>query len=237
LYRAPDPPELLVVLKDELVIGRSPEADVVLRHPTVSNVHARVVLGPQHVTLEDLGSRNHTLLRGHSIRQASLADGDTVRIGPWSLEYCEDLRRERHGRDRRLDQLPRRLLKRRAPPDSLAELEAASGTFMADADTLKRLARRDERRVGARLVREGGGAAVTIGPAPLTVGPVGDVVVGGAWWRRHDAVLRWAGHTHLVERHGWFGRLKVNGDAVQQRALRTGDRIVIGNAVFRYQTV
>ena len=193
------------------------------------------MLGSQHVTLEDLDSRNGTLLRGHPVRKATLADGDTVRIGPWSLEYCADLRRERHGRDRRLDQLPRRLIKRQPPPCTPDTLETSSSTFMADAETLKRLARRDERRVGAHLVREGGGPAVTIGPAPLRLGPVGDVLVNGAWWRRHDAVLRWAGHTHLIERHGWLGRLRVNGNAVQQRALRTGDRIVIGKTAFRYQ--
>ena len=235
LYRAPDPPELLVLLQDEVLFGRSLEADVVLRHPTVSSFHARVVVGTQHVTVEDLDSRNRTLHRGHPVRQACLADGDTVRIGPWSLEYCEDLRRERHGRDRRLDQLPRRLLKRTATPGTPDALEDASGTFMADAETLKRLARRDERRVGARLVPEGGGASITIGPAPLTLGPEGDVLVSGAWWRRTDAVLRWAGHTHLAQRSGWFGRLRVNGQVVHERALRTGDRIVIGRTAFRYQ--
>ncbi len=237
LYRAPDPPELLVLLQREVLLGRSLEADVVLRHPTVSSFHARVVLGAEHVIVEDLGSRNQTLYRGHPVRQACLVDGDTMRIGPWSLEYCADLRRERHGRDRRLDQLQRRIVRRTAPAQAIGALDAASSTFMADTATLQRLAKRDERRVGARLLPEGGGAAITIGPVPLSFGPEGDVVVHGAWWRRKDAVLRWAGHTHLIARTGWFGRLRVNGQGVQQRALRTGDRIVIGKTAFRYQAV
>ena len=74
------------------VIGRDAEADVQLDAATVSRRHARIVVTPAGVRLEDLASKNGTF-RGPSRvdRPVALADGDDVRIG--ALHVTVHLRR------------------------------------------------------------------------------------------------------------------------------------------------
>jgi two-component system response regulator AtoC len=69
--------------RDEVTIGRSPECDVVLTHDALSRQHVRLRLDPV-MTVEDLGSRNGTRLRGALLEQgqaAPLAVGETFQIG------------------------------------------------------------------------------------------------------------------------------------------------------------
>lgn len=237
LVRDGRPAELLFWPGDELVIGRSQESDLVLDHATVSMFHARVLQGRQHVTIEDLASRNGTLRRGEPVEQAVLVDGDALRIGPWSLEYCADLRGDRRGLDRRLGSLPRRVVRRRERDpalDALAEL--GSGTFMVDASVLSALAAGDELRSRARLVPEAGGRPTHVGVNALSLGRSGDVWVPGWFCGGHAAVVRWDGAAHVLERRSWFARIEVNGRRVRVARLRRGDRVRVGESTFRYLT-
>ena len=70
-------------LKDgENIIGRDPGVAVQLEAPSVSRRHARIVVSPEGATLEDLGSKNGTLLRNERITDAAtLADLDEIQIG------------------------------------------------------------------------------------------------------------------------------------------------------------
>ena len=53
---------------------------------SVSRRHARISVGPEGATIEDLGSKNGTYLGGKKIRgPALLSDRDAVKIGPASL--------------------------------------------------------------------------------------------------------------------------------------------------------
>jgi DNA-binding winged helix-turn-helix (wHTH) protein len=66
----------------ENILGRSDEAVVWIDSSTVSRRHARILVGGSKATLEDLGSRNGTYLRGERIGAPEpLADGDEIRIG------------------------------------------------------------------------------------------------------------------------------------------------------------
>jgi signal transduction histidine kinase len=67
---------------DGLLIGRSEQADVQLRSSDVSREHARInrTSVGQYV-LEDLGSRNGTLVNGVPVKLHMLRFGDTVHIG------------------------------------------------------------------------------------------------------------------------------------------------------------
>jgi len=63
-------------------LGRDPRVDVWLDSPQASRRHARIVVSDGTATLEDLGSKNHTLLNNHPVTQSTrLRDGDTIRIG------------------------------------------------------------------------------------------------------------------------------------------------------------
>lgn len=66
----------------ENIIGRGADAEVWVDAPGVSRHHARITVGADHATLEDLGSKNGTYLRERSVTApARLSDGDQIRLG------------------------------------------------------------------------------------------------------------------------------------------------------------
>ena len=72
----------------ENVLGRDRDAVLWIDHTAVSRRHARIVIADGAVTLEDLGSKNGTYLKGARITGAvPLADGDDIRIGPVAMTY------------------------------------------------------------------------------------------------------------------------------------------------------
>jgi len=233
LVRAPHRPELLVLDGDELVVGRDPGADLCLDHPLVSGFHCRILVGRQHVTVEDLESRNGTLVNGQPVRQAVLSDGDTLRIGPWSLEYVDDILGDRLGLDRRLSTLPRRPIRsRRTAVED--EMEVPSGTFVADVETLLRLAGQDRIRSRARLVPEAGGPSAVVGADRLEVGGRGHVLASGWFCGGIAAELRWDGARHTIVRRMFLASVRVNGQRCSRRRLVHGDRVMVGRTAYRY---
>jgi DNA-binding winged helix-turn-helix (wHTH) protein len=70
------------------VIGRSGDAAVRIRSDDVSRHHARVVISSDHARIEDLGSRNGTIVNGQRIQQPrELNDGDEIVIGGAKLVF------------------------------------------------------------------------------------------------------------------------------------------------------
>jgi len=68
-------------LRTGMVIGREPNCDIVISDRQVSRQHARLMLTPNGILLEDLGSKNGTHYNGLLIdRPVFLEDGDTVQI-------------------------------------------------------------------------------------------------------------------------------------------------------------
>ena len=57
-------------------------------HPSVSRRHAQIVVAAGKARLEDLGSKNGTILNGAALaRPAALSDGDKIRIGVESMVF------------------------------------------------------------------------------------------------------------------------------------------------------
>ncbi|MFA6958063.1 MAG: FHA domain-containing protein [Thermoanaerobaculia bacterium] len=72
----------IILSAGENILGRDEEADAMLDDPQVSRHHARVVIDPDRVTIEDLGSKNGTFVRDVRIEHpVELKDGDEVRLG------------------------------------------------------------------------------------------------------------------------------------------------------------
>lgn len=72
----------------ENVIGRDDAATLWIDDALVSRRHARIVIDERGAVLEDLGSKNGTLLRGEKIRSpAKLVDEDLITIGPASMIF------------------------------------------------------------------------------------------------------------------------------------------------------
>jgi FHA domain-containing protein len=66
-------------------VGRSPDADFQIVHPTISGFHCEFVLSENGVVLRDLESTNGTFLDGKRVREIKLADGQTVHLGDVEL--------------------------------------------------------------------------------------------------------------------------------------------------------
>ena len=78
----------VALLEGENVLGRDPNATVYIDLNSVSRRHARIVVSGDSATLEDLGSRNGTHLKGQKlVAPALLANGDTIKIGAASLKF------------------------------------------------------------------------------------------------------------------------------------------------------
>ncbi|HEU5422965.1 MAG TPA: FHA domain-containing protein [Nitrolancea sp.] len=78
-----------VPLTEERVrIGRYPNNDIIIDHPTVSAYHAEVSLRPDgRHELVDRESRNGTRINGNPVRSAILRDGDQITLGAITLHY------------------------------------------------------------------------------------------------------------------------------------------------------
>jgi serine/threonine protein kinase len=75
-------PEVLLIDRDKIVIGRSSASDVVVDFPDVSRQHASLIVSGQGVLLKDLRSTNGTFLNGERvIAEMLLENGDEIRLG------------------------------------------------------------------------------------------------------------------------------------------------------------
>jgi phosphoserine phosphatase RsbU/P len=81
------------------VIGRHPGCDVVLDSGSVSRQHAAITVGPEGATIEDLQSRNGTLVNGQLLAgRRLLEEGDELSICGQRLVFSEGTgRRSRTG--------------------------------------------------------------------------------------------------------------------------------------------
>jgi len=70
------------------VIGRDPDAQVYIDHPSVSRRHALVSIGQGGAAIEDLGSRNGTFVDGRRIEEpTSLHQRAVIGAGPIAMTF------------------------------------------------------------------------------------------------------------------------------------------------------
>jgi pSer/pThr/pTyr-binding forkhead associated (FHA) protein len=80
---------LVALDRPVLHLGRSPSADIVLDHVTVSRRHAVLADEDGSTVLLDDRSRNGVLLNGERVGRAVLRDGDLVHLGEVAMRYVE----------------------------------------------------------------------------------------------------------------------------------------------------
>lgn len=74
-------------VEDALVLGRSPEADIVIEDPYASEFHLRLNAKEGRLVLSDLGSTNGTYVNGRRVSTpVDLRRGDAVQIGKTVME-------------------------------------------------------------------------------------------------------------------------------------------------------
>ena len=72
-----------------LHLGRSPAADVMLEHLSVSRRHAVVATRGEVVVVLDDRSLNGVIVNGERVGEAVLAHGDEIRLGDVAVRYLE----------------------------------------------------------------------------------------------------------------------------------------------------
>jgi DNA-binding NtrC family response regulator len=80
-------PSVFRIESDVVVIGRAAPAHVVIAHPTISRMHARIARTDDGFVLRDLGGRNGVLVAGRRITETFLSHGDQIRIGDVLLAF------------------------------------------------------------------------------------------------------------------------------------------------------
>ena len=70
------------------IVGRDTDVELFVDSPSVSRRHALIRVSGSHATLEDLGSKNGTLIGSRRIDAPTpLADGDAINVGAITLTF------------------------------------------------------------------------------------------------------------------------------------------------------
>jgi len=75
--------------RESILIGRSPDCDIVIDSLAVNPVHARIIANETAHSLEDLGSRTGTRVNSVRIARQELRHGDCIEVGKHILIYHE----------------------------------------------------------------------------------------------------------------------------------------------------
>jgi len=87
LFRLRHRHRTLMLGQGAITIGRRPSCDLVVTDPAASREHARLIVGDQSATIEDLGSHNGVFVNGKPIRGIHrLSAGDKIEIGQEQIE-------------------------------------------------------------------------------------------------------------------------------------------------------
>ena len=228
------PSAVFPMRQGELVIGRSAEADLQLKHPEISRRHCRLTWDGQNGTIEDLASRWGTKVNGAALSagtRAPLQPGDRLQIGPVLVHYGF------------------------GPPPLAAQAAAAGGAdgVAADGSILP--------GAGSELPAEvAGPAAVAVGStlrgarvlfrgAPVERLPLLSLTSGRLSFgrseenevvladpsisRKHATVERVADGFLVTDLHSRAGSL-ANGRRFEQHRLVIGDQLQMGPFFFRF---
>ena len=91
IYQDGESPQTHTFSSGEVVIGRSPECQVVLKDFGISRQHARILVEEDGVRILDLKSKNGTTVNGVPVMEAQLKDGDRILLGKFQLTFSKSL--------------------------------------------------------------------------------------------------------------------------------------------------
>jgi adenylate cyclase len=91
IYQDGDTPQTYTFTTGEVVIGRSPECQVVLKDFGISRNHAKIAVAEDGVRIVDLKSKNGTQVNGVPVVEAPLKDGDQILLGKFKLTFGKTL--------------------------------------------------------------------------------------------------------------------------------------------------
>jgi adenylate cyclase len=91
IYQDGDAPQTYTFATGEVIIGRTPECQIILRDPSISRNHAKVIADVEGVRVVDLESKNGTQVNGVKVMEAALNNGDRVHLGKFEITFTDAL--------------------------------------------------------------------------------------------------------------------------------------------------
>ena len=91
IYQDGDTPQTYTFTAGEVVIGRSPDCQVVLKDFGISRNHAKIQVAEDGVRIVDLKSKNGTQVNGVPVVEAPLKDGDRILLGKFQITFGKTL--------------------------------------------------------------------------------------------------------------------------------------------------
>ncbi len=199
-------------------IGRAPDIAVVVQDPRSSRKHCRLTQTAQGWLLEDLKSRNGTLMNGAPVQKTLLRPGDEFRIGATRL---------------RLEVGAASSTAAAAPPAPVSAPAPASASVPA-APAAPQLSTKETAHLECL---EGilAGRRFALDPLPFTLGRKKDnslLVDDSRASGHHARIVERSGRLHVEDLGSTNGTL-VNQKRVQDGVLRSGAQVRIGDTIFR----
>ncbi len=208
-------------------IGRGNEADLLLPNVSVSREHARVTMIDGVVRIEDLESRNGTLINGQKASTHDLVSGDEIQLGKYLLVFLGDGRAHQFYRGRYVGYM--RAYEARA-------VYTEDSTFAMSPDHLMRLQREQSFIRNSKVVSANNPAKFWFPEdRSLTFGGDGMVPIDGWLNTGIVAEVTWNGQHHVIHKHARMAKVLVNERSISEQPLRNGDRIRIGSMRFRFE--
>src|SRR5258706_7459244 len=90
-YQDGETPQTYTFSIGEVVIGRSPDCQIVLKDFGISRTHARITVDDDGIRIADLKSKNGTQVNGVPVVEAPLKDGDKILLGKFLLTFSKAL--------------------------------------------------------------------------------------------------------------------------------------------------
>ena len=197
------------LVRDEVSIGRKEGNTIRLTERNVSRRHAELVRANGGYQLKDLDSYNGIRLNGQPTKEASVKPGDEITIGDYSILIQEEAAAA--------------LV---APEAAPAEVAALSP--MARPASPARIVMLAEPSAGAEFSLPETGQ-VRIGRSEEL-----DIPINHRSFSREHAEIRCEEGQAFVRDLASANGVTVNGESVQERALRSGDIVELGQVLLRY---
>ena len=226
IVKGPEGPMRVFDLYGEDVwIGRDAIRDMQLAHVSVSREHATLTWAQGGYGIADSASHNGVYLNGEQVHERrALENGDVIQLGSFELIYVDG-------------ELPKRFAK--LDPASLERWYAVgattspSTTRQISTGQMKRLL--SARRLMESAMLTAGGDVISLEDREWSIGRDADIPLSGWFTAALEARIVWNGQNHVLQRHGRWRAIKVNGLSVRSATLENGDTITIGRNTLSYE--
>ena len=206
-----------------LIVGRSKECDIVVKHAVVSRRHLELAPADGGLDAIDLDTANGTFVRGERITRKRVVPGDRIELGNWVLvvERADDLGMPPLAP---MDSMP--------PPDGETAMQSPS-------EILRLLDRaRETREAHLAWLGPAGTQTHVLGLGVVRIGfdDAADIrLQGRSLLGATAAEIRREGRAWTITATSALVAVRVNGDKVRQQVLVDGDSIEIKGQTVRFR--